>query len=75
MLDRSWKTAHKHYKRQIKARLLENIMYFQSYAEGHLLPIDIFQFEQLHKGHENSLQAFIEKHQYAIPSKIGGITK
>ena len=67
MLDRSWKTAHKYYIRQIKARLLENIMYFQSYTEGHLLPTDIFQFEQLHKGHE--------KHQYAISSETGRITK
>lgn len=35
-------------------------MYFQGYTEGHLQPTHIFQFEQLHKGHENSLQAFVE---------------
>lgn len=43
-------------------------MYFQSYSEGHLLPTDFFffQFEQLHKAHENSFQASVEKHEYAI---------
>lgn len=50
-------------------------MYFQSYTEGHLLPTGIFQFGQLHKGYENSLQAFIEKRQYATSSNTGGIAK